>query len=87
MSRSEGLGTPGRTESKEKILYLCDGELERCNKRNCYKNNGCCNYTSDVRHAKNFHKINGSYPAFYENGAASGEPDTTMGLNIKKAKA
>ena len=67
-------------KSKEKIFYLCDGEVEKCNKRICYKNNGDCNHTTDIRHAKNFHKINAPYPVFYENEAASGKPDTASEL-------
>ena len=51
-------------ETKEpKINYLCDGEVENCKKKTCYKTN-CykgenaneivCKYTKDIRHAKNF---------------------------------
>lgn len=59
--------------NKEKVFYLCDGEVEKCTKSDCYKNGGNCNFTSDIRHAKNFHKNNYSpYPVFYENEAASG---------------
>ena len=64
-------------ESKEKIFYLCDGEVKKCKKKSCYESNGVCNYTSDIKYAKNFHKTNAPYPVFYENVAASGEPDTT----------
>ncbi len=64
----------------EEILYLCDGELEECKKSNCYKNNGSCNHTSDIRHAKNFHKISETRPVFYEKEAASEGPDTATGL-------
>lgn len=63
-------------ENEEKVFYLCDGEVENCKKTMCYKNNGPCNYTSDISHAKNFHKINAPYPVFYENEAASGKTDT-----------
>lgn len=64
---------------KEKVFYLCDGEVENCKKTRCYKNDGDCNHTSNIKHAKNFRK---KYPksSFYENEAASGEPDTAMGL-------
>lgn len=75
MCRSRGSGSHGHAESKEKVFYLCDGEVEKCNKRICYKNNGVCNHTSDIRHAKNFHKINASHPVFYENENTSGESD------------
>lgn len=78
-TRREGGGVRMRQneESKEKIFYLCDGEVKKCKKKSCYKRNGVCNYTSDIKYAKNFHKTKAPYPVFYENVAASGEPDTT----------
>lgn len=39
------------------IAYLCDGQVEDCNKRNCYyKGAGKCKHTEDIHHAKNFTK-------------------------------
>lgn len=35
------------------IFYLCDGNVENCNKCSCYKNGGECRYTSDISHAIN----------------------------------
>lgn len=44
---------------KEKILYLCDGEVPGCKKTICYKEE-CefpyCRHTSDINHAINFRK-------------------------------
>ena len=65
----------------QKVLYLCDGEVEGCKKHSCYKNNGRCNYTSDIMHAKNFHKIDAPYSVFYENEAVSGGTDTAIELD------
>ena len=49
-----------------KILYLCDGELEKCRmKSGCYKNGGDCMHTSNIEHAKNFKKVHRD--AFIEN--------------------
>ena len=66
----------------QKVLYLCDGEVEGCKKHSCYKNNGRCNYTSDIMHAKNFHKIDAPYSVFYENKTASGE--TTAAIRVER---
>lgn len=42
------------------VHYLCDGEMENCRKKVCYKTIGdcekACKYTKDIRHAKNFEK-------------------------------
>lgn len=59
-----------KKENTEKVFYLCDGEVENCKKTMCYKNGGNCNYTTDISHAKNFHKTDAPYPVFYENEAA-----------------
>ncbi|MEZ3435693.1 MAG: hypothetical protein K1W34_13955 [Lachnospiraceae bacterium] len=67
--------------NKEKVFYLCDGEVEKCKKNTCYKNNGPCTYTTDIRHAKNFQK---TMHSFYENEDTFREPDTAMGLDIRK---
>lgn len=63
-----------------KVFYLCDGEVEKCKKTRCYKNGGDCNYTTNISHAKNFHKTDAPYPVFYENEAVPGKPDTAMVL-------
>ena len=72
-------------ETKEpKINYLCDGEVENCKKKTCYKTN-CykgenaneivCKYIKDIRHAKNFQKMFPNIPqaAFWEKDTASNE--------------
>ena len=51
-----------------KIYYLCNGQKEDCQKRNCYINGGNCKHTSDINRALNF-EIKGSYKnggSFYE---------------------
>ena len=68
-------------EKSQKVFYLCDGEVAGCKKNSCYKNNGCCEHTSDIMHAKNFHKINAPYSVFYENEAVSVLPDTAIELD------
>lgn len=51
--------------AKEKVFYLCDGEVENCKKTVCYKIGGDCKHTSNIKHAKNFRK---NYPksSFFE---------------------
>ena len=51
----------------EGIFYLCNGEREKCKKRNCYKNGGNCRHTTDISHAMNFER-RGKYKngSFYE---------------------
>lgn len=45
---------------EKKIFYLCDGEIESCPKRMCYKNlkkeeiEAECRHTSDIKHAVKF---------------------------------
>lgn len=34
-----------------KKFYLCDGDVEYCDKRGCYIKGGECNFTSDISHA------------------------------------
>ena len=68
-------------KKSQKVFYLCDGEVEECKKHSCYKNNGRCNYTSDIMHARNFHKIDAPYSVFYENEAVSGRTDTAIELD------
>lgn len=38
------------------ILYLCDGNNPKCNKKSCFvhEKDGTCEYTSDIRYARNF---------------------------------
>lgn len=54
---------------EKKIFYLCDGKVEKCSKRTCYKNGGDCKHTSDIEHAKNFQKV--FKDSFRENESAS----------------
>ena len=51
----------------KEFFYLCDGEREKCKKRNCYKNGGNCRHTTDISHAMNFER-RGKYKngSFYE---------------------
>ncbi len=44
----------------DKILFLCDGEVPTCRKKNCYKkvnDSVACHHTFDVTHALHF-KLN-----------------------------
>ena len=34
-------------------FLICNGEVEYCNKRGCYKNGGECCHTADTRYALN----------------------------------
>lgn len=56
---------------EKKIFYLCDGEVESCPKRRCYKNlekvEGLCRYTSDIKHAVNFKITQNGEGNYYEN--------------------
>lgn len=36
-----------------KTFVLCDGKVEECDKRGCYKNGGECRHTTDTKHAIN----------------------------------
>lgn len=36
------------------VCYLCNGEVENCRKKHCYKKGGECRHTLDIRYAKNF---------------------------------
>lgn len=40
--------------SETKVLYLCDGKVENCDKAWCFTAQGPCMHTTDVRHARNF---------------------------------
>lgn len=46
--------------AEDRILFLCDGEVPTCRKKNCYRkidaSDSCC-HTSDVTHAIHF-KLN-----------------------------
>lgn len=42
-------------DARPKVLYLCDHRA--CNKHGCVE----CNHTTDVRHAKNFENVNGTF--------------------------
>lgn len=42
-------------DARPKVLYLCDHKA--CNKHGCVE----CNHTTDVRHAKNFENVNGTF--------------------------
>ena len=60
---------------QKRVFYLCDGIVPTCKKNTCYKNpekkNTCppCNYTSDIKHALNFHKTSKhAHGAYYEKG-------------------
>ena len=53
-----------RQMPETKILFLCDGNVEKCRySPTCYKNcsekdlKSACRHTSDVNHAKNFKKL------------------------------
>lgn len=56
---------------EKKIFYLCDGEVESCPKRMCYKNlekvEGLCRHTSDIKHAVNFKITQNGEGDYYEN--------------------
>lgn len=40
-----------------KTLYLCDGKVESCKKKDgCYQRGGECRHTSNIEHAANFQK-------------------------------
>lgn len=43
-----------RTSKTPIILYLCDGNDEKCKKTNCYKCGGDCKHTRDIKHAVNY---------------------------------
>lgn len=45
-----------KDQQKDKVLFLCNGEKEGCNKRYCYKNtsDNPCRHTSDIESALNF---------------------------------
>lgn len=36
------------------VFYLCDGKIEDCKKRTCYKKGGDCKHTTNIKHAINF---------------------------------
>lgn len=59
--RKEELDEVACNEAKtDKVLFLCDGEVPNCGKRNCYKKadtSDACHHTSDVTHALHF-KLN-----------------------------
>lgn len=60
-----------------KIAYLCDGQVEDCNKKKCYyKGAGKCKHTTDIHHAKNFVK-NKSGEYFMEEGSGVGAETKT----------
>lgn len=48
----------GETKTGNKIFFLCDGNDEECRKRgsNCYIDGGPCRHTSNIAHAKHFHR-------------------------------
>lgn len=58
---------------EKKIFYLCDGEIESCPKRMCYKNlkkeeiEAECRHTSDIKHAVNFKITQNGESNYYEN--------------------
>lgn len=43
--------------SETKVLYLCDGKVEDCDKAWCFTTQGPCTHTSDIRHARNFEDV------------------------------
>lgn len=45
-----------KDQQKKKVLFLCNGEKEGCNKKYCYKNtsDNPCRHTSDIESALNF---------------------------------
>ena len=66
----------GLADRSLRIHYLCDGKMEGCAKRICYRNRGnpetACRHTQDIRYAKNFHR---PYPqaGFWEQEALQGD--------------
>ncbi len=59
----------GEVREVEKIFYLCDGNVDACSKRNCFrshKNKNVCKHTTDIKHAINFQKSH-KLGAYYEN--------------------
>lgn len=57
----------------DKIMFLCDGNVPDCPKTNCYRSDGFCKHTSDVKHAVNFvRKSTGRYSEIvWEDGSPS----------------
>lgn len=49
-----------------KVLYLCDGLIERCT--NCWKTGGECHHTSDITHAANFKRRHPMTEIWWEGG-------------------
>lgn len=43
------------------ILFLCNGKVKGCEKRNCYKHGGGCRHTSNVAFAESFEKRDGVF--------------------------
>lgn len=41
---------------KDKVFYLCDGNVPECTKEHCYKqtDDDPCRHTSDISHAINY---------------------------------
>ena len=39
--------------NKDRILYLCYGEIPACRKDECYKRGGGCQHTTEVAHVLN----------------------------------
>lgn len=55
-----------------RVFYLCNGQKETCQKKDCYTKGGRCKHTTDVKYAKNFSKKNKSKAsAYWENEAVT----------------
>ncbi len=43
-------------DDQEKIFFLCDGKVDGCTRKNCFAYGGGCSHTTDVKHARDFHR-------------------------------
>lgn len=52
---------------ENKIFYLCDGKISKCEAApECQNNIGGCNHTSDISHARNFKKVEAKNNLYFE---------------------
>lgn len=73
-------------DDQEKIFFLCDGKVDGCTRKNCFAYGGGCSHTTDVKHARDFHRglAQGQY---YERVSQQMESPSTQGdyyVNWKK---
>ena len=48
------------------VCYICDHEDPNCKKDGCSKHGGPCEHTTDIRHAVNFEKLDGTVNTYVE---------------------